>query len=218
MLVIGYVVQICCPKSTWCGNQSILEKVALVMLQSCEISTEILDFTQNDGDNILQYILEPALHQHVGDKSQLEARLCQLLARKLSFHQLCHRNNEGICALSYAEEYVLNTRPSWHDGDWLRVRDAIKENMLMRCKENVASFEHLVRTVHELWNGLSELDDPLRHTVGSTIAGLEDALSEGWRRAVTPVSVKIVRHFYPASLRREKSQQRSHRMTLHLIP
>ena len=151
MLVIGYVVQICCPKSTWCGNQSKLEKVALVMLQSCEISNEILDFTQNDGDNILQYILEPALHQHVGDKSQLEARLCQLLARKLSFHQLCHRNNEGICAFSYAEEYVLNTRPSWHDGDWLRVRDAIKENMLMRCKENVAStcaIRHQSGTLH----------------------------------------------------------------------
>ena len=59
------------------------------------------------SDNLLQYIIEPANHIAALDgKEDAEGRLCISLARRFSLEELCHQNQDGRNALSYAEEFA----------------------------------------------------------------------------------------------------------------
>ena len=111
----------------------ILERVPDATLEFCFVECRWI--VPGNGDNILQYILEPASSQLAYDKSISEAHLCQVVAQRLSQADHIHRNFNGICALSYAEQFVHNTigMQSVHCGAWVRVRNIITENMLNAC-------------------------------------------------------------------------------------
>jgi len=169
-------------RSTFSGNRDILAKFPDVVLESCFVPSPILP---DHRDNILQYILEPASRGHSPDEAPVEARLCQLVAERLELKDHIRRNREGICALSYAEHYVRNTGPSWHDGAWVRVRDIITKNMLdgrqdLGKRADDESFLFLTYVAQELRGALEsarsyeheELNEQsrLRHVVASFAA------------------------------------------------
>lgn len=170
------------------GNSKILQEVALVMLEACELSSEVLDFTTEHGDTLLHYILEPSSRAHECDKSQSEARLCCLVAAKLSLHQLCHRNDEGICALSYSEQYAHNTGPSWHQGAWHRVLWTIGGHMLTRFKESITSSSSL-----DLGRTVGSLKDALESAATYQYEHLDN--TEVLQMVVATMEDELSRHF-----------------------
>lgn len=143
-------------RSTHSGNRNMLEKVPHAVLESCFVPGPILPLHR---DNILQYILEPVSRGHAPDKYPSEALLCQVVAQRFGLVDHIHRNEEGLCALSYAEQYVHNTGPAWHGGAWVRVCDIISEKMLDGCydlakRTDDESFLFLTYVVQELKGAL----------------------------------------------------------------
>ena len=87
------------------------------------------------NDNLLQYTIEPASHVAAMDgKDAAQGRLCIYLAQRLDVEELCHRNQDGRSALSYAEEFAehFESGPFRRDPDqavWIQVRDVIRQEM-----------------------------------------------------------------------------------------
>ena len=64
----------------------------------------------NDGDNLLQYILEPTSLGHAGDKSLDEARLCVTIASHSTLADLCHVNLDCYWVGSLDFNCLVETR------------------------------------------------------------------------------------------------------------
>jgi len=107
------------------GRMRIAHRIMNIL---AEQAPDLLGCVTSDGfgDTMLQHILEPTIKLHSFDKSEEEAHFCLNLTAKMNLAQLCHMNLEGICALSYAEEFATE-RPDW--AVWLQVRDALKHRM-----------------------------------------------------------------------------------------
>eukprot|EP00929_Paragymnodinium_shiwhaense_P069538 TRINITY_DN35065_c0_g1_i1.p1 TRINITY_DN35065_c0_g1~~TRINITY_DN35065_c0_g1_i1.p1 ORF type:complete len:479 (+),score=48.35 TRINITY_DN35065_c0_g1_i1:74-1438(+) len=124
----------------------------------------ILGCTRPNGDTMLHHILEPCHAYHLRDKSRDEAEFCETLAMKMSLRELCHRNAEGICALSYAETVAHRALESqfpasWADG-WVRARDAVRDQMLSKCRKwGGARIQDLLELVQGLWDAIRSADD-----------------------------------------------------------
>lgn len=148
-------------RSTYNGNRDFLAELPHDVLETCFVPSHIIpDFR----DNILQYILEPVSPLHSFDKSLEEAHLCQVVAQRFGLADHIHRNRVGVCALSYAEQFVHNTGPSRHGGAWVRVRDTITEKMLEGCRDlgnmpGEDSFLVLTYVVRELSGALMSARD-----------------------------------------------------------
>ena len=107
------------------------------------------------NDNLLQYIIEPTAPQHLGDKEEAEGRLCVFLAERLSLEELCHQNQDGWNALSYAEDFAdLAAARNYHGGLWIQVRDAIREQMEAKVREFQGSLHQLVELTESVRAGL----------------------------------------------------------------
>jgi len=107
-----------------------IQTIALAMLHRWADEVPSMMGPLNDlDDTALHHTLEPTRSVHASDKCPWEASLCELLATRMSVQQLCHRNREGLVALSYAEDFVANTGADWAHGIWVRVREVIKHNM-----------------------------------------------------------------------------------------
>ena len=106
------------------------------------------------NDNLLQYIIEPATSIAAMDgKEEAEARLCMFLAERLSLEELCHQNDDGRNALSYAEEFVGRHVRVHHDL-WIQVRDKIREQMEAGLREFQGSLLALVEVARSIRAGL----------------------------------------------------------------
>jgi len=118
-----------------------------IMSIQAEQAPDVLGCVTSDmfGDTMLQHILEPVSCGHAGDKSEQEARFCLSLVARMSLPQLRHRNREGICALSYAEQFATNT--GW--ADWLQLRDALKHRM-KSLSSQITSLPELLQHVQLL--------------------------------------------------------------------
>ena len=109
------------------------------------------------NDNLLQYIIEPATDLVARDgKEEAEGRLCICLAHRFSLEELCHRNQDGRNALSYAEEFAghFEGRRAFlfpEDGAiWIQVRDVIKQEMETHARAfqgNLLALVELTRSV-----------------------------------------------------------------------
>lgn len=133
----------------------------------------VWDRSNLNGDTMLHHILEPVSWGHSTDKSDAEAEFCIVLAKKLSLRQLCHRNVDGICALSYAETFA-GTRGVGHV--WANVRDVIKSQTLSRCRQDGLHLQEIIHTMQDLAEAKkSALDYPFEEL---GISHLEDVLAE----------------------------------------
>lgn len=94
-------------------------------------------------DTMLHHTLEPASLRHSSDKSEGEALFCLDLVGNMNLAQLCHLNREGICALSYAEQFVANA-PGYVA--WQHVPDAM-EHRMKRLSYQITSVPELLTHV-----------------------------------------------------------------------
>ena len=67
------------------------------------------------------------------------------------------RNDEGICASSYAEQFVQNTGPAWQDGTWKHLCDAIESRMVEPCTDRYLRLQPLVDLLHNLERALTSV-------------------------------------------------------------
>mmetsp|Transcript_45553 Transcript_45553/g.90274 ORF Transcript_45553/g.90274 Transcript_45553/m.90274 type:complete len:462 (+) Transcript_45553:21-1406(+) len=126
------------------GSMCIAHRIMIIL---AERAPEVLGCVTSEmfGDTMLQHILEPTSKRHAFDKSEEEARFCLSIVANMSLPQLCHRNREGICALSYAEQFAANI--DWDD--WLHVRDALKHRMSLLTSK-ITSLPDLLQQVQLL--------------------------------------------------------------------
>ena len=96
------------------------------------------------NDSLLQHVLEPN-PKAWNPREDAEGELCMFLAHKLSLQELCHLNEDGKVALSYAEEY-LERHGRHQDGPWIEVPRVIKQQM----EEKVRHFEGSLIELMEL--------------------------------------------------------------------
>ena len=110
------------------------------------------------NDSLLQYVLEPA--PGLEPKHDREGELCIFLAERFSLEELCHQNEDGRIALSYAhaledalwrrfrpQAWWWPLRPPPRDGGvWMEVLHVIKEQM----GEKVRHFEGSLLELMEL--------------------------------------------------------------------
>eukprot|EP00747_Dinoflagellata_sp_TGD_P046894 gnl/TRDRNA2_/TRDRNA2_144695_c0_seq1.p1 gnl/TRDRNA2_/TRDRNA2_144695_c0~~gnl/TRDRNA2_/TRDRNA2_144695_c0_seq1.p1 ORF type:complete len:161 (+),score=16.79 gnl/TRDRNA2_/TRDRNA2_144695_c0_seq1:1-483(+) len=156
------------------------------MIDSGQISPEVWNFRlASNGDTLLHYVLEPPSLGHCNDKTEFEAYLCEAAATYGSFSQLCHRNSEGICALSYAETFAKNVGSDWQQGAWKRVQEVIKSNMLSRCSDEELPLEALACVVDDL-----RLDKSSCHDLAAVIGAFEQVL----RRRTAALMKAVVSH------------------------
>merc|ERR1719375_874853 len=129
-----------------------------------ERAPEVLDCVTIFGDTMLHHILEPVCRGHARDKSEEEASFCLRLVTNMSLPQLCRRNPEGICPLSYAEQFAENT--GWTA--WEHVRDAIKHRINMLCAE-IMSLPELLELEQSMEQAIRSANDyaydAMDHTV-----------------------------------------------------
>ena len=104
---------------------------------------------------LLQYIIEPTAWPQMDDKEEAEGRLCVFLAERLSLEELCHQNQDGWNALSYAEDFAdLAAARNYHGGLWTQVHDAIREQMEAKVREFQGSLHQLVELTESVRAGL----------------------------------------------------------------
>ncbi|CAE7497726.1 FCPE [Symbiodinium sp. CCMP2456] len=121
------------------------------------------------SDNLLQHIIEPANRAAAMDgKEDAEGRLCILLARRFSLEELCHQNQDGRNALSYAEEFADHCAdgggPMVEDRNadvWIEVRDVIREEMEARTRAFQGDLLKLVELARRARAGLGGEADSL---------------------------------------------------------
>ena len=119
------------------------------------------------NDNLLQHIIEPAtIGAAMDGKDAAKGRLCIYLAQKLRVEELCHRNQDGRSALSYAEEFAehfesrpFQWRPPWmlqrpDQAVWIQVRDVIRQEMEARVRAFQGDLPALVELTRSVRAGL----------------------------------------------------------------
>ncbi|CAE7558678.1 unnamed protein product [Symbiodinium natans] len=127
------------------------------------------------NDNLLQYILEPTDWQHIRDKDKDQARICILVAERLTLEELCHLNDDGRSALSYAVEFA---EKSVVESCWMQVRDVIKRQMILCFREEtvpVPKLRSILAQMYREWWDFCE-DDELHFR--EVVAAFEEHLRE----------------------------------------
>lgn len=195
--------------STGAGNMRIAHRIMSIL---AEMSPEVLGGLTSVffGDTMLHHILEPTGPMHSNDKSAEEAHFCLSLVAKMSLPQLCHRNREGICALSYAEDFAAQIRGRM---PWVEVRDTIKHRIVLLSSE-ITSLANLLEQVHMIQQAERSashegLETAHLQELISTIRGFAWKLAElvrdewlrwGWRfrsRALPGQIDEVIQHFRP---------------------
>jgi len=125
----------------------------------------------------------------------------------MSLPQLCHRNREGLFALSYAEEFAATTR--W--ADWLQVRDALKHRMILLSSQIILLPELLqhLQLLNQAAQSATDHDLETAHLEEVILAASDVAwrradqvrrewLRRGWRfqtRVMSEQVEEVIQHF-----------------------
>lgn len=104
----------------------------------------------NDGDNLLQYILDPVYCW--SRRTNINAELCIALAEKFSLREFCHLNDSGFYALTYTESLVEQAAKMGEEERWLDVRETLKANMIRRFREHSGPVKDLAELTDKLWS------------------------------------------------------------------
>lgn len=130
-----------------------VERVALELLSlEGDVVADSLHRIDSSWNSILHRVLESLLQARLPfDVCEEEARICEALAGKLNWWQLCLRNTCGVCALTYAEWLATIMPDSWGD-TWHQVCRTIKSEMV--CKLHAKSIS--LRELHGIWLNLRD--------------------------------------------------------------
>jgi len=145
------------------------------------------------------------------EKVEAWARLCLSLVAQMNLPQLCHRNLEGLCALSLAErrwfEKIVDDKDKWR-AELQQVRLALKQRIILLASQIISlpdllqQVDVLDRALRDLWCAdLEEVVSAVKGAARSLAAQVRrEWLDRGWRfqtRAMHDQVEEVIQHFQP---------------------